>query len=86
MTDVLVTRLSSKGQLVIPQTVRERLGWSAGLELEIEVAEQGVTIRPHRAPARHGIDRLRGSIRYAGPPLSDAELQAPVTLDEAEDR
>jgi AbrB family looped-hinge helix DNA binding protein len=31
------TKLTTKGQVVIPKPVRERLGWRAGLRLRVEV-------------------------------------------------
>lgn len=30
------TRLSSKGQLIIPKPVRDRHGWKVGTEIEVE--------------------------------------------------
>ena len=39
MTSVTTTRLSSKGQVVIPAKLRRRLGIQAGTYIEIEVDE-----------------------------------------------
>ena len=39
------TRLSSKGQVVIPKRVRERHGWSAGVELEVDDQGDSVVLR-----------------------------------------
>lgn len=33
--------MSSKGQVVIPRTIRAARGWEAGLEIEVEDTPQG---------------------------------------------
>jgi len=57
----VVTRLSSKGQVVIPAWIRRRLGMSAGDRLTIEVqnGSGAVTLRPLTA------HDLQDSIRKA---------------------
>ena len=67
------TRLSSKGQVIIPKAVRERHGWRPGLELEVEDQGEVVVLRParsgrpesvvakRRSTERGGVRRLRSS-------------------------
>jgi len=61
MAMAVVTRLSSKGQVVIPAEIRRRLGMSAGDRLTIEVqnGSGAVTLRPLAA------HDLQDSIRKA---------------------
>ena len=40
------TRLSEKGQIVIPKRVRETHGWEPGIEFVIEELEDGVKLKP----------------------------------------
>ena len=40
------TRLSSKGQVIIPKAVRDRHGWQPGVELEVEDRGDAVVLRP----------------------------------------
>ena len=64
------TRLSSKGQLVVPREVRERHGWRAGTELEVEDRGDVVVLRraePLFPPTT--IEQVRGSAKYEGPPV-----------------
>lgn len=42
----MVTRLSSKGQLVIPKEIRQELDLRAGTEFEIEVVEGRIVLKP----------------------------------------
>lgn len=44
----MTTILSTKGQIVIPNEIRERQGLRAGDELEIEERADGVVIRKKR--------------------------------------
>lgn len=58
-------RLTSKGQLTIPQEIREKLGLLTGTEVEFEVDGDTVRVRKARAPARPDrgralVDRMRG--------------------------
>lgn len=40
--------ISSKGQIVLPREVRERLGVGQGDEVEFVMDDQGIHLRPHR--------------------------------------
>lgn len=60
-------RVTSKGQITIPQEIRERFGFLPESEVEFQV--EGNTVRLVKAPAKRGqrgrgasaIARLRGS-------------------------
>ena len=68
------TRLSSKGQVIIPKGVRERHGWSAGVELEVD--DQGDSVVLRRAgpcqPTR--LEDVYGYLKHDGPPISVAAM------------
>jgi len=68
------TRLSSKGQVIIPKAVRERQGWQPGTELEVE--DQGDVVVLRRAPLfpRTTIDEVYGCLKYDGPPRTVEEM------------
>jgi AbrB family looped-hinge helix DNA binding protein len=40
------TRLSSKGQIILPKNIREARAWESGMEFTVEPAEDGVLLRP----------------------------------------
>jgi len=49
------TRLSTKGQIVLPKEIRRRRNWEPGAELTIEETEEGVVLKravPLVAPTR----------------------------------
>lgn len=53
-------KLTSKGQVTIPQSLRRRYGLSARTEVVFEAAEGGVLIKPAAAPR---LQRLKAALR-----------------------
>jgi AbrB family looped-hinge helix DNA binding protein len=60
-------RVSSKGQLVLPASIRRARGLSAGSEVEIEEVPGGILLRLIRGPAEVSLDDLLGCTGYRGP-------------------
>jgi len=58
-------RLTSKGQVTIPQEIRERLGLMPRTEVEFEVDGDAVRIRPARRSRSRG-DALIATLRGTG--------------------
>jgi antitoxin PrlF len=65
-----VATVTSKGQVTIPKEVRDELGLEAGTKLWFVRTPQGYVLKP----ASNSVMRLSGSLKYDGPPLSDAEI------------
>jgi AbrB family looped-hinge helix DNA binding protein len=66
------TRLTTKGQVVIPKAVRDRLRWKPGTRLEVHAEPDG-SIRM-RAAALDAIDRGFGFLGD-GDPISELESE-----------
>jgi AbrB family looped-hinge helix DNA binding protein len=82
------TRLTSKGQVVIPKPVREELRWASGTQLAVEVMGDG-TVRLTPLKAEDSIDILYGCLRdLPGDPVADleAEHRAEIEADERRQR
>jgi AbrB family looped-hinge helix DNA binding protein len=78
------TRLTSKGQIVIPKRVREQLRWASGTQLAVEVLVGGA-VRLTPFEAEDSIDTLYGCLKdLPRDPLADleAEHQAEIEADE----
>ncbi|MCX6589997.1 MAG: AbrB/MazE/SpoVT family DNA-binding domain-containing protein [Acidobacteria bacterium] len=58
----MTTRLSSRGQVVIPAEIRQQMNWGEGLDLEIEMINNQVVLRP-LAPTDFDWRTLRGAFR-----------------------
>lgn len=48
MEQVLTTKMSSRGQVVIPETMRNRFGWGVGTSFVVEVYRGNVIMQPLR--------------------------------------
>lgn len=82
------TRLTSKGQVVIPKPVREQLRWASGTQLAIEITGDGA-VRLAPLEAEDSIDILYGCLKdLPRDPLADleAEHQAEIEADERRQR
>lgn len=60
------TRLSNKGQVVIPQRIRVALGWRAGVEFSVEPIEGGIALRPICDSSATTVDEVFGCVGYRG--------------------
>lgn len=78
------TRVTSKGQVVIPKSVRDQLRWGSGTELAVEIMDDRA-VRLTLLEAGNPIDMLYGCLQdLSGDPLADleAEHQAEIEADE----
>ncbi|MCW5696812.1 MAG: AbrB/MazE/SpoVT family DNA-binding domain-containing protein [Bauldia sp.] len=79
------TKVSSKGQVVLPKSVRDALDWPPGTNLSVEVKGHSVLLRPARTIRPTTIDEVAGSIKYDGPPITLEDMDRAV-LEEARAR
>jgi len=75
------TRLSSKGQVIIPKAVRERHGWAPGTELEVEDQGEVVVLRPARLFPPTTYEEVRGCLKYDGPPATIEEMHEAIEIE-----
>lgn len=64
----LKTKLSTKGQVILPAAVRERRGWKPGVVLQVTETPNGVLLsvaEPLFPPTTP--EEVFGSLRYDGP-------------------
>jgi AbrB family looped-hinge helix DNA binding protein len=76
---VETTRLSTKGQVIIPKSLREALHWRPGQELEVIETSEGLLLRPKAPFKPTRLEDVAGMLKYDGPPLSDKDIQARLT-------
>ena len=82
----MTTRLSTKGQLIIPKEIRERHGWRAGTRLEIEDRDECVVVRPVDVVPETALDELFGCAGYDGPRRSLEDMEAAIAKGARESR
>lgn len=71
--------VSSKGQITIPKSVRDRYEFAPGCEVEFEYREDGALLRRKRSP-RHPIWGVMGSFRRNWPRGIPYETDAYIDL------
>lgn len=72
------TRLSTKGQLILPKEIRERLGWTPGLELMAEVHGDSVVLRRAEGLPATTLEDLVGCAGYKGPTRTLEDMGAAI--------
>jgi AbrB family looped-hinge helix DNA binding protein len=77
------TRMSAKGQIVIPKEVRDAMGWPAGTALEVVQGASSIVIRaPDRTEGKVDIDtalaRIDAIVNYCGPRYDDSDWNASI--------
>jgi len=74
MIPMETTKLSSKGQVVLPKAVREAQGWAAGTEFVVEPTSEGVLLRAVKPFATTQLETVFGTLARSGRPRTLAEM------------
>lgn len=72
------TSLSSKGQVILPKSVREAHRWMPGTRFIVEDAVDGVLLRPIAPFPASTLDEVIGCAGYAGPAKTLEEMEAAI--------
>lgn len=70
------TKLSSKGQVIIPKAFRTSHNWDAGLELQVIEMGDGILLRPRGPFEETTLDEVAGSLNYTGKTKSVDEIDS----------
>jgi AbrB family looped-hinge helix DNA binding protein len=74
----LVTTVSTKGQVTLPNAIRERRQWGAGTRLLVEDTPEGVLLKPVSAFTATRPEDVFGSLPHSGRPKTLKEMDAGV--------
>ena len=74
------TKLSAKGQVVIPKDVRDRLGLVEGTVFDVETREGEIVLRQGgddrgRLAVADAVREIQSFYRYEGPPVSLKDMK-----------
>lgn len=76
------TTLSSKGQVIIPKTLRVALQWGPGTQLEVHDTPEGVLLKPSASGPKvtlsEGLAAIRHRLAYSGTTVTVEEMHAEV--------
>jgi AbrB family looped-hinge helix DNA binding protein len=81
----LKTKVSTKGQVVLPKAIRDKRGFGPGAELIVEERPEGVLLRPAPKAGATRYEDVRGSLGPVDRVVSIEEMHEGV-LEEARRR
>lgn len=68
------TRLSEKGQIVIPKRIRADHHWEPGMEFSVEDLGDSIALKPLRSFRRTKLREVLGCVQYRGPSKTIKEM------------
>ena len=73
-----ITRLSTKGQIVLPLGIRTSRAWKSGTEFTVQETPEGILLRPVRPFPETSLDMVAGCLPARGKPKSLAQMRAAI--------
>ena len=80
------TRLSSKGQIIIPKTIRTAHRWKTGVRFAVEDTGDGLLLRPLAVFPETRVDEVIGCTGYRGPKRTIEDMEAAIAKGARENR
>ena len=75
---MLTTKLSSKGQVIIPKEIRRRHHWETGQELQAIDTDDGILLRPASPFAETTVKEAASCLSYSGTAKTLQEMEDAV--------
>lgn len=69
------TKLSSKGQIIIPKWLRDAYRWETGLEFVVIDTGEGILLKPSRPFESTSLEDVAGSLPYTGKSRTIEEME-----------
>jgi AbrB family looped-hinge helix DNA binding protein len=77
----LTTTVSTKGQVILPKSIRQQRKWGAGTRLVVEDTPDGVLLTAAPLFAATRSEDVFASLPYAGRPKSIEEMDAAIDAE-----
>lgn len=74
MSTVIKTKLSSKGQMIIPKNLREKKKWQAGQTFTVTETKEGLLLKPDFGFPKTKFENVAGCLAYSGKAKSVQEM------------
>jgi len=75
------TRLSTKGQIVLPKNIRASRAWAPGTEFTVEETAGGILLRPAGYFAETNLDDVAGCLPTTRKPKTTSQMKAAVARE-----
>jgi AbrB family looped-hinge helix DNA binding protein len=79
--DKLTTTVSTKGQVILPKSIRQKRRWAAGTRLTVEDTADGVLLKAAPAFAPTDPKDVFGSLKSSGKPKTLEEMKAGIAAE-----
>ena len=76
-----VTTVSTKGQVILPKSIRQRRHWDAGTRLIVEDTPDGVDLKAAPVFKLTRPEQVFGSLKTTGPPKTLQEMDAGIAAE-----
>lgn len=80
-SEKLSTRISTKGQVILPKAIRARRHWDAGTKLSVEDTPEGVLLKPTASFEPTRPQDVFGMLKYKGRPKTIEEMDAAIAAE-----
>jgi AbrB family looped-hinge helix DNA binding protein len=77
----LMTVVSTKGQVILPKSIRQHRHWDPGTRLVVEETPEGVLLKAAHVFAPTRPDDVYGSLPYQGPPKTLEDMEASIVAE-----
>lgn len=77
---MLTTKLSTKGQITIPKSIRYSQGWQEGLQFILIETEHGLLLKPMPLFEETTVADVLGSANYQGEPKTLEEMEEAIII------
>lgn len=75
------TRLSTKGQIILPKGIRESRAWGPGTEFTVQESGDGILLRPAARFPETRLDEVAGCLRSKGRAKTEAQMHAAISRE-----
>ena len=75
------TRLSTKGQIILPKGIRVSRAWGPGTEFTVEETGDGILLRPAARFPNASLEDVAGSLWSKRKSKTPAQMRAAITLE-----
>jgi AbrB family looped-hinge helix DNA binding protein len=75
------TRLSSKGRVILPKSIREAHKWGPGTEFTVEETADGVPLLPARHFPKTRLEDVAGCLKWHGEPKTIVEMKEGIARE-----
>ena len=75
---MITTKLSSKGQVIIPKPIRTAYHWESGQDLIVIDTGEGVLLKPRTPFEETTVDDVASCLKYSGKPKTLEEMEEAI--------